>query len=119
VKILLVDDDDGVRDALHAMLRYKGHVVDEAVSAEEALLKFPGAYDLVISDIHLEKMDGISLLDRLRESDPRVPVIMITGFGSPEIEETCRQKGAKGFLNKPFNVKTLLDLVAQQERTVG
>jgi len=119
VKILLVDDDDGVRGALLAMLRYKGHAVDEAAGAEEALLKFCGEYDLVISDIHLKKMDGIALLERMHGSDPQVPVIMITGYGSPEIEEECRKKGALGFLHKPFNVNALLNLVEQQGKKPG
>lgn len=119
MKILLVDDDDDVRGALLAMLRFKGHTVDEASAAEEALLLFPGAYDLVISDIHLKKMDGIALLERMHGSAPQVPVIMITGFASPEIEEECREKGARGFLSKPFNVNMLLDLVDQQGEKTG
>jgi len=113
MRILLVEDDDAVRNTLADVLHSKKHSVDETASAEEALDKLPGDYNLIISDILLKEMDGIALLDHVNTLKPRIPVVMITGFGGPEVEETCLKRGAAGFLNKPFSVYRLLSLVEQ------
>jgi FixJ family two-component response regulator len=68
---------------------------------------------VIISDIRLKKMDGIGLLETVSRMQPSIPVIMITGFGGVEIEERCRKKGARGFLNKPFSVHKLLSLIEE------
>ncbi len=113
MRILLVEDDDAVRNTLLDVLHSKKHSVDGTASAEEALLKLPGDYQLIISDILLKKIDGLILLERVNEMEPRIPVVMITGFGGPEVEEICRKRGAAGFLNKPFSVHRLLSLVEE------
>jgi DNA-binding NtrC family response regulator len=111
MKILLVEDDDAVRNTLLTVLQEYEHAVDEAVNAEEALAKLPGDYNLVIADVLLGEMDGITLLDRVNRMQPRVPVVMITGLGIRDAESVCRGKGAAGFLDKPFSVRKLLSLV--------
>jgi DNA-binding NtrC family response regulator len=111
MKILVVEDDDAVRDILLTVLKNKAHTVEEVASAEEALAKLPGDYNLVISDVLLAQMDGITLLERVNRMLPRVPVVMITGLGIRDVETLCREKGAAGFLNKPFTVRRLLSLV--------
>jgi DNA-binding NtrC family response regulator len=113
MKILLVEDDDIVRDAICAILKYRRHTVDTSASAEEALIKLPGDYDLVISDIMLPRMDGVALLEKVNQMKPRIPVVMITGLGGVDIENICRQKGAAGFLQKPFGVHRLLSMVEE------
>jgi CheY-like chemotaxis protein len=111
MKILLVEDDDAVRNTLLTVLEEYDHTVEEAVSAEEALVKLPGDYNLVISDVLFARMDGITLLDQVNLMQPRVPVVMITALGIRDAEEVCRGKGAAGFLDKPFSVRKLLSLV--------
>ncbi len=111
MKILLVENDDTVRNTLLAVLNHKKHTAMGAASAEEALNELPGDYDIIISDILLKEMDGVALLDRVSCMMRRIPVIIITGFGGPEIEEVCRKRGAAGFLHKPFSVHRLLSLV--------
>jgi DNA-binding NtrC family response regulator len=113
MKILLVEDDDGVRNTIREVLMDNEHRVEDVRSAEEALLKLPGDYNLIISDILLDKMTGISLLETVSQMEPTIPVIMITGFGGAEIEEECRKKGARGFLRKPFSVHKLFSLVEE------
>jgi DNA-binding NtrC family response regulator len=113
MKILLVEDDDAVRNTLVDVLNSKKHTVDETASAEEAIVKLPGDYNLVISDVLLKEMDGLTLLDHVNTLKPRIPVVMITGFGGSEVEDTCRKRGAAGFLNKPFSVHRLLSLVEE------
>lgn len=111
MKILLIDDDDTVRTNLTDMLRVLGHAVDAVSNAEDALRKLPSDYELIISDILLKKMDGLVLLERVNEMERRIPVVMITGFGGPEVEEICRNRGAAGFLNKPFSVYQLKSII--------
>jgi DNA-binding NtrC family response regulator len=111
MKILLVEDDDIVRDTIFSMLQEGEHCIDTTASAEEALDKLPGDYDLVISDIVLQRMDGVTLLEQVNRMKPRIPVVMITGLGGVDIEGICRHKGAAGFLQKPFSINKFLSMV--------
>jgi DNA-binding NtrC family response regulator len=111
MKILLIEDDDVVRDTIFSMLKYKEHDIDTTPSAEEALLRLPGDYDLVISDIMLQRMDGVTLLEAVNRMQRRIPVMMITGLGGSEIESICMSKGAAAFLQKPFSVHRFLSMV--------
>lgn len=116
MNILIIEDDDVVRNTLIDMLKYKRHAAEGAASAEDALSKLPGSYDLIICDILLEGMNGLALLDRIKRMDIRVPVVMITGYGGDMLEEECRKNGAAGFLKKPFTAYSLLEIV---ESTAG
>lgn len=111
MKILVIEDDDVVRSALIDMLKFKHHTAEGTASAEEALARLPGDYHLVISDILLEGMDGVTLLGKVNQMTPRTPVVMITGYGEAALEDRCRENGAAGFLKKPFTVQSLLSLV--------
>ncbi len=111
MKILVIEDDDVVRSTLLDMLKYKQHAAEGMASAEEALKRLPGDYNLVISDILLQGMDGVTLLGKVNQMRPKIPVVMISGYGEAELEKKCREKGAAGFLKKPFTVQSLLDLV--------
>lgn len=119
MKILLIEDDIELRYMLLSVLESRHHTVEEAGSAEEALARLPGDYHLVISDILLGKMDGITFLERVNRMQPRVPVVMITGLQGRglTIEAECREKGAAGFFHKPFNIRTLLNLVEEVGKT--
>ncbi len=116
MNILIIEDDDVVRNTLIDMLKYKRHSAEGASSAEDALSRLPGSYDLIICDILLEGMNGLALLDRIKRMDIRVPVVMITGYGGYMLEEECRKKGAAGFLKKPFTAHSLLEII---ESTAG
>ncbi|HAK61091.1 MAG TPA: hypothetical protein DCO77_12055 [Nitrospiraceae bacterium] len=113
MKILVIEDDDVVRNTLLDMLRFKEHDVEGATSAEEALVKLPGDYNMVISDILLEGMDGVALLGKVNEMTPKIPVVMITGYGDSLLADKCSQNGAAGFLKKPFTVQHLLATVEE------
>ncbi|HAS53081.1 MAG: hypothetical protein A2X56_14990 [Nitrospirae bacterium GWC2_57_13] len=113
MKILVIEDDEQVRNTLIDILKYKKHGVDGTVSAEEALRKLPGDYDLVISDILLEGMDGVALLGKVNAMPSPLPVLMITGYGDAVMEDLCRKNGAAGFLKKPFTVQSLLAVVEE------
>ncbi|MFA5073929.1 MAG: response regulator [Nitrospirota bacterium] len=119
MKILLIEDDDAVRNTILSILTCRNHTVDEAKSAEEALLMLPADYDLVIVDVLLKQMDGLTLLERITGMRQRIPVLMITGLEPGEIESACLEKGAAGFLHKPFRVQELLSLVDRAVHQTG
>ena len=83
--ILVVDDEQSMRDFLKILLRKEGNSVDTGDNAKTALdhLK-KNNYDLVISDIRMPGMSGLDLLSRIKEQSPDLPVIMITAFASPD-----------------------------------
>lgn len=117
MNILIIEDDDVVRNTLIDMLKYKHYTAEGATSAEAALSRLPGPYDLILCDILLEGMDGLALLDRIRQMNIRVPVVMITGYGGDTLEEECRKNGAAGFLKKPFTVHSLLETMESAVRS--
>lgn len=111
-RILLVEDDDSLREVLTINLEDLGLSVDQASDAEEALSLFKHAraetpHALVISDIKMPKMSGLELLDRLRLIDPEVPVIMLTAFGGVERSLDAMRRGAFHYVEKPVNMSAL------------
>lgn len=107
-KILVVEDDDGLRQLIKEELLDEGfHVIDtdSAESACEIILV--EAPDLVISDLRLPGMDGLALFDRSRTSDTPPAFILITAFGTVEQAVDALQKGADDFLTKPLNLDHL------------
>ena len=86
-KLLIIDDDRPIRNALREILEYEKFKVDDAENGEEGLKKFAqNKYDLVLCDIKMPKMDGIELLQKVMVLNAEVPVIMISGHGNIE---TC------------------------------
>jgi two-component system nitrogen regulation response regulator NtrX len=108
--ILVVDDEPGVRSALSGVLRDEGYQVD-AVESGEACLDRVGraAYDVVLLDVWLPGADGLATLERMRERQVDVPVIMISGHGSIESAVRAIKLGAFDFVEKPLSLeKTIL-----------
>jgi len=107
-RLLIIDDDLGVREYLSALLGRFGHTVFTASSGEEALEGLTGSRpDLITLDVVLEGMDGIETLRRLKKRLPDVPVVMISGHGHARIIVEAMQLGAADFLRKPFEVEEL------------
>ena len=113
-KILLVDDDERLRAAAGKVLAAEGYRVASAASGGEALdaLKHPGV-KLVICDLRLPDLDGLALLQRMRELRPEVEVVMITGHGSIERAVEAMKLGAYDFIPKPLDSATLMKAVAK------
>jgi two-component system, NtrC family, nitrogen regulation response regulator NtrX len=107
--ILIVDDEKAIRKTLGEILSYEGYKMDEAGDGEEALKKFrEKSYDVVLCDIKMPKMDGIEFLERARESNPDVPIIMISGHGTIETAVEAVKKGAYDYISKPPDLNRLL-----------
>ncbi len=109
-RILVVDDEAGVRSSLQGILEDEGYRVDTVESAEAALARIStGRYDLVLLDIWLPNMDGMEALARIRERDPDAAVIMISGHGTIENAVRAIQLGAYNFVEKPLSLdKTVI-----------
>ena len=114
IKVLLVEDDHALREALADTLLLAGHDFKAVGSGEDALLAVAGeAFSLVISDVNMPGMDGHQLLSRLRASHPQLPVLLMTAHGAVERAVDAMRQGAADYLVKPFEPKALLDLVAR------
>jgi two-component system response regulator GlrR len=119
-KILLVDDDPGLLRLLSIRLRAEGFDVEAVESAHDALAivnRF--SPDLVITDLRMDKMDGIGLLKELQTRSPGLRVVIITAHGTIPDAVTATQHGAFGFLTKPIEKNELLSLVERALRVSG
>ncbi|TFW01908.1 response regulator transcription factor [Oxalobacteraceae bacterium OM1] len=107
MRILLVEDTDDVAQAIVAKLRGIGHTVDRAADGAVAARMMDGDYDLIILDVMLPRIDGFTLLGRLREAKRDTKVLMLTACG--EIDERVRalDMGADDYLMKPFDYREL------------
>ncbi|MBI1851918.1 MAG: response regulator, partial [Planctomycetes bacterium] len=105
-RILVVDDDRVTVDLLEEVLHGEGCDIDKAQSAEEGLAKaLERPYDVVVSDIRMVEMDGLTLLRNLRRVSPETVVILITAFGSLESTIEAIREGAFDYLSKPFKIE--------------
>jgi len=113
-KILIVDDDQGMREFLEILLVREGYDVSSAMGGREALrLCKKSAFDLIITDLKMPKIDGIELLRAVKEISPEILVIMITGYASGETAVEAMKEGAYDYLEKNFDVEDLKALVQE------
>jgi two-component system, NtrC family, nitrogen regulation response regulator NtrX len=107
--ILIIDDEKAIRKTLTEILSYEGYKIDEASDGEEGLKKFSEkAYDIVLCDIKMPKMDGIEFLEKSKEINADVPVIMISGHGNIDTAVEAVKKGAYDYISKPPDLNRLL-----------
>jgi two-component system response regulator PilR (NtrC family) len=107
-KILVVDDEQSMRDFLAIMLTKEGHEVVIAGNGEDALKSVHAEiFDLVITDVKMPKTDGIAVLKSIKEASPETVVIMITAFATTETAVEAMKLGAYDYIIKPFKVDEL------------
>jgi two-component system, NtrC family, nitrogen regulation response regulator NtrX len=107
--ILIIDDEKAIRKTLTEILSFEGYKIDEAADGEEGLKKFKEkSYDVVLCDIKMPKLDGIEFLQKAGESNPDVPIIMISGHGNIETAVEAVKKGAYDYISKPPDLNRLL-----------
>src|SRR6478672_9315993 len=107
--ILIIDDEKAIRKTLSEILSFEGYKIDEASDGEEGLKKFRERnYDVVLCDIKMPKLDGIEFLQKAGETNPDVPIIMISGHGNIETAVEAVKKGAYDFISKPPDLNRLL-----------
>lgn len=107
--ILIIDDEKAIRKTLSEILSYEGYKIEEAGDGEEGLRKFrEKIFDVVLCDIKMPRIDGIEFLDRVRDVNPDIPVIMISGHGTIETAVEAVKKGAYDYIAKPPDLNRLL-----------
>jgi two-component system, NtrC family, nitrogen regulation response regulator NtrX len=111
-RLLVVDDEDGIRRVLTQLFEYEGHEVQAASSGPEAIARF-GEFlpDLTFMDVKMARMDGLEALSRIREIDPYALVVMISGHGTIETAVEATRRGAYDFLEKPLDTDRILLVV--------
>jgi FixJ family two-component response regulator len=111
--VFIVDDDQGMRDALGSLLRSVGHRVEVFSAASDLLQsKLPDIVSCIVLDVRLPGLSGLDLQTELAEAGIRIPVIFITGYGDIPMSVRAMKAGAIDFLAKPFRDQELLDAVA-------
>lgn len=115
--ILIVDDDEETLVVIAALLRRSGYGVDTARTVEEAeRLLGTTCYRAVITDLHLSGMlgeEGLEILSFVRERHPEIAVILLTGYGSPEVVSKAYQRGAAFYFEKPVHPHRLIDSIQE------
>src|SRR3954471_21044787 len=115
-KILIVDDQDMMRDSLAATLAREGHEIIAATDGAMAITRLTqGRFDLLISDLKMPKMTGIELLQEARKLRPEMPVVLMTAFASVQTAVEAMKLGAYDYIQKPFDGEEIKHLV---ERTL-
>lgn len=109
-RILIVEDEEKLRRVLSLQLESAGYEVETAGSAEAAL-RMSDRANLVLTDLRLPAMDGLSLLEAIQRQNARLPVVVMTAFGTVEIAVEAMKKGAADFLPKPFSMDHLMAVV--------
>ncbi|MES2691994.1 MAG: response regulator transcription factor [Verrucomicrobiota bacterium] len=108
-KVLIVEDDPAIREALLEAILSDGHAAVGAVDGAEAVRKFGvEAFDLVLLDIMLPVMNGYDVCRRIREKDRRVPIVMLSAKGSEIDKVLGLELGADDYVTKPFGLRELL-----------
>ncbi len=114
-RILVVDDDETIIKTFKAILDDEGYVVDVVATGSEAVLKSEqNAYNIVLLDIRLPDMEGVELLELMRDTVPRTRKIMVTGYPSMQNAIAALNRKADAYLIKPVDVEKLLSTVKEQ-----
>ncbi|MCR9104328.1 MAG: sigma-54 dependent transcriptional regulator [Gammaproteobacteria bacterium] len=118
-RVLVVEDDAALREALCDTLEYGGYAALSACNGVEALRTLEKeAVDLVISDVQMDEMDGHTLLREVRSSRPQLPFVLVTAHGSVEKAIEAIRAGATDYLLKPFEAEVLLEMVSRLEGAI-
>ena len=117
-KVLVVDDDPVVGASFNRVLSGKGYLVVAAESGADALAKLKDEkFDAVFTDLRMPGMDGLQVAEKIRATQPWVPVVLVTGYGSAANEARARAAGVVDFLHKPLSPDMIEDSAANAVRT--
>lgn len=117
-RILIVDDERSMREFLSIMLRKQGYSVEVADGGRDALVRLEGnLYDLVITDLSMPYVDGMTVLQRCKEVSPSTAVILVTAYATTESAVEAMKRGAFDYIIKPFKVEELKLLISKALET--
>jgi len=117
MKIMVIDDENIVGKRLKPALEKKGDIVETFEDGEKALARFSEfPFDIVVTDIRMEKIDGIEILEQIQAKSPRTKVIIITGYATVEVAREALSKGAFDFIAKPFKPGDLREIIKRASK---
>ena len=120
-RILIADDEEGIRFAMRETLAEEGYEIEEAADGQEAVEIFcPDRFDLIILDYRMPNLDGLEALKEIRRQDPEVPILFVTAYGSKDLAMEALREGAYDYFTKPFDVDEIRVVVrrAMEKRTL-
>ena len=116
-RVLIVDDDPGIRETISQIIEELGYAPDTASDGLEALAMLDtGSYLCIFTDIMMPKMTGIELIKKIKARDVSLPIIVITGYASLEIAIDAMKCGASDFISKPFKVSQIQLVLSKMKR---
>ena len=119
LQIMLVDDEEIVGRRLKSSLEKDGYSVEVFLTGAKALARLSEKhFDIVVTDIRIDEIDGLEILDAVVENSPRTKTIMITGYATAEIAREAMAKGAFDFIAKPFRPKDLREVILKAVREI-
>jgi DNA-binding NtrC family response regulator len=114
-KILIIDDDENIRKALSAVLEDEGYIVETVDTAKKGMEKTETCFfNLALIDVRLPDMEGVDLLQKLRETNPKLRKIIITGYPTLQNAVAAVNRGADAYIMKPFDVEKMLQTIKEQ-----
>jgi len=117
MKVMIIDDDDAVGKTLKKIIQFAGHDCEIFQKPVEGLASYKsGDFDVVLTDIRMPEMDGIEVLERIREHNPKAYVIIMTGFADLDNAIEANNKGSYAFFRKPFEIKKVLATLSRIEK---
>jgi two-component system OmpR family response regulator len=117
-KVLVIDDEPGIRSLLDTLLSRKGYDVVLAESGQKGLECFRREHpDVLVLDLKMPGMDGLTVLRQIRSLDPIIPVIILTGAGTAETEQRVRAMGVTEYVEKEFSLHLLGDALKRLLKT--
>jgi len=115
VRIIVVDDDENIRSVLTAILEDEGYTVESADTAMKGIEKSEKTvYNLALIDVRLPDMEGIELLAKMRNTEPKMRKIIITGYPTLQNAIEAVNSGADAYVMKPFDVEKILQTIKEQ-----
>jgi CheY-like chemotaxis protein len=119
-RILLVDDEPGILETLSEILIQEGYTVISALEGEDAMdIADVFQPDVIVTDLRLPGLDGISTVQRIRSHLPDVDAVLVSGYLSPTLRLAAVRVGFRAILEKPINIRHLLDVLIQPHRANG
>lgn len=114
-RILVVDDDESIREVLKAILEDEGYTVESVDTAKKAIQKTKRKiYNLALIDIRLPDMEGIELLTKMSDTTPKMRKVIITGYPTLQNAVEAVNKGADVYIVKPFDMEKVLETIKEQ-----
>jgi len=121
LSIMIIDDENIVGKRLQPALEKRGDTIETFVDSREALKRFDEQnFDIVVTDIRMDNIDGIEVLEHITSRNKRTKVIMITGYATVEVAREALAKGAFDFIAKPFkpnDLRSIIERAAQELST--